>query len=150
MVAFYGTRKTGRTKTIGVRVCGLVACETEKSSTCTTTLDKNRMVNFTEISIREVVSKNVDAFDFPSSLTSSITPVDYESYQFYKKQIGDKFEVRMFTKRRLTNVASFGIYGRVYSNDDKKSGPINGGLGIKSSCFVLMTAGIVALGLNYV
>lgn len=137
MVAFYGVRQYGSTVSAGIRVCGLVACETDDTKTCGKRIKSADQTTFLKISIIGTFPNLPDTFDQPTTLKTNLNALDLQ-YQFYKNIIGDKIVVNMSSNNEQSSLLSFGIYGRVYNNDGKTPGKYNSSYQITANIFLLV------------
>lgn len=125
LIAFNGSILHGNV-TIGTRACALVACLSNDVSTCgqrNPTFTAN--TTFTSISITGNFSNTTFTFDQPISLQTSLQPLYSSNYSFCVQTAQDRNTVRVSldTKHDLNGLLTFGIFGRVYENDNQPIGP---------------------------
>lgn len=122
-VAFNGVRKAGKKLTTGVQICSIISCTSTKKSDCTARpKTKNFGLNFTKI----VVSGNFlneNASQFPVTLTDGdmLVPLSPESFIYTVTPSIGNSTIEIALKTPSNNLTTFGIYGRVFSNDGKPS-----------------------------
>lgn len=118
MVSFTGVRTFHR-RTIGIRVCAVVACETDTS--CSIRGSSAPTVTFTNISVT-MQFENVSNNDFrPVTLNYNLLPTT--DYCFNKRiSSGDDIEYHISSTIPQNSLLAYGIFGRIYDNDNKIGG----------------------------
>lgn len=124
MVAYHGTVELSRNDRLGTRACGVVACKNESTVSCGRRYaTPPRGVTFERIEVKGVFDVK-NAHDQPSTLKYNLKPVS--NYTFCKNQVSDeKVEVTVKSVEKQDELLTFGIYGRVFSNDGQPVGVIN-------------------------
>ncbi|KAB0801599.1 hypothetical protein PPYR_03785 [Photinus pyralis] len=124
LVAFSGVTKYGTSKTVGERICGLVACLDESNQSCGgRNLLSPSGVSFESISIKGQFNPDHAHYQ-PSTLKFDLTPAT--DYLYCTEQIArHEIEVSLITTKRHDSLLTFGILGRVYINDNTFPGTIN-------------------------
>lgn len=123
LVAFNGVRKYGKLATGGVQICGLVLCTGTKITSCSLRPSmKNFGFNFTRIVITGNFL-NVNGSQIPTTLTDGdiLAPLSSDSFTYTVVPNGSNNTIEIALKIPQNNLTTFGIYGRVFSNDGKPS-----------------------------
>lgn len=146
LALFYGVRTFGDT-TIGVRSCGLIACLNKDKSTCGMRNHTSRSETiFKQISIRGNFDHGYnDNFDMPITLTYEQLPLT--EYTYCETLTDDKKAVlaEMRSTQPLTNLMSFGIFGRMYVYDGRNPGIITNGVHSTLSNNVLVVCTLIMI-----
>lgn len=101
-----------------------MACLYESSTTCGLRSSFAPTTVFENISITTSF-KDGEVYNQPSTLHYDLKPLS--DYTFCKKFTRDgQAEITMFTTKPQDSLLTFGIFGRVYSNDNKPRGTISG------------------------
>lgn len=120
---FYGVREYGYRRTIGVRICALLACDSASSSSCSYT--SRASTKFSNIAITGNFVDNNDVYDQPITLLTDYKPLDSSSYSYCAQKIPDNstVSITLNTLGSVQGLRAFGVFGRVYSNDNLEAGP---------------------------
>lgn len=106
-----------------MRVCALLACESASSSSCT--YASKAATKFGSIRITGNFVDNNDVYDQQITLLSDYKPLDTSLYSYCAQKIPDNstVSVTLNTLGSVQGLRAFGIFGRVYSNDNLPAGP---------------------------
>lgn len=120
---FYGVREYGYKKTIGTRICALLACESASPSTCG--YASKASTQFSSITITGNFANNNDVFDQPLTLLTDYKPLDSSLFSYCPQNVAENSTVTitLSTRGSVQGLRAFGIFGRVYSNDNLETGP---------------------------
>lgn len=123
LVAFYGVREYGYKKTIGVRTCALLACDSASSSSCS--YSSKTSTRFSSITITGNFVDNSNVYDQAITLLSDYKPLYSSLYSYCAQKIPDNstVSITLNTLGSVQGLRTFGIFGRVYSNDNLPAGP---------------------------
>ncbi|KAF5280270.1 hypothetical protein FQR65_LT03078 [Abscondita terminalis] len=123
LVAYHGTVQLSETDRLGTRNCGIVACKNNQFSSCGRRHDfPPSGVTFKKIVVKGVF-KSENSHDQPSTLRYDLKPLT--NYTFCKIPKGNgNIEITLSTTAKQNLLLTFGIYGRVFSNDGKYIGAI--------------------------
>lgn len=122
-VIFNGVQNFADIIDAGVKFCAIVACSDSHESSCGKRLDHSEKlaprVLFEAISIEMEIDAfdNENTFMMPSSLDFSILPLEREKFVFTKSE--NKFDTSLLSE--VDDLLTFGIYGRNFELDKKRS-----------------------------
>lgn len=113
-MSIYGSNILG-----GIRTCALLACLNESNTeTCGLKLNTSlNSVKFKNIQITTVVDKTDDAYNQPATLRHNLQPITEYDYCITDINNGTKIKIIMATNAPQELLLTFGIYGRMYSED---------------------------------
>lgn len=127
-----------------MRTCALLACESASSSSCT--FASKATTTFSSITISGNFVDNNDVYDQPITLLTDYKTLDPSIYSYCAQKIADNstYTITLNTRGPVQGLRAFGIFGRVYSNDNQEAGP-------RSAANTITAFNIISLViLNYV
>lgn len=138
MLVFQGARRYSNTS-LGLRVCGLVACENSQISSCGQ-ISVDPGVTFESISVWGSFPNNSETSYQPATLLTDMKPLTSEySYCVEGLSGSTSVNVSLTTKSSISGLRTFGIFGRVYSVDYSTPGIKDAGNGLYvSTTFTLL------------
>ncbi|XP_031334120.1 vanin-like protein 2 [Photinus pyralis] len=129
-------------ESIGVRACSLVACLNESSSSCgERSNDPPNGVVFETIFVKGNFKNIRNAQDSPTTLNHNLQPI--HNFVFCRKAINESRVVATIATTNQTNLLTFGIFGRVFDNDNKGTGVFNSGSFHLTTPVIVFTISIV-------
>lgn len=101
----------------------MLACETEGSSSCG--YASKASTQFGSIIITGNFVDNSDVFDQPVTLLTDYKPLQSSLYSYCPQKVAENSTVTITlnTRGSVQGLRAFGIFGRVYSNDNLETGP---------------------------
>ncbi|KAF5280269.1 hypothetical protein FQR65_LT03077 [Abscondita terminalis] len=122
IIIYDGVSAISNKKNIGLRNCGLVACANDTTESCG---ERNTIpptgINFLDISIMATSDKR-NCYYMPITTTYDLIPST--QYVFCQKTRTEEVDIVMYTTQQHESLLTFGIFGRVFENDDKLEGTI--------------------------
>lgn len=116
MVAYSGNRNFSLASVNHIEACGLILCAENSISSCGIMPDlnlKNSDVKILSIKI-SAKSFNVSSIPVPSTLTSSLYPLDVEDFTFnsaiVKENDKEYYSIEMHLTRPVTDLITFAVY----------------------------------------
>lgn len=124
LAAFHGVQEYGK-KTIGTRICSLLACASDNTDSCG--YASQASTRFASIRITSNFADNTDVFDQPVTLLTDYKPLDSSLFSYCPQKVAENGTVTITfnTLGSVQGVRTFGIFGRVYNYDNLPTGVIN-------------------------
>lgn len=118
LAAFNGIRPFFGGRTGGIQVCAVVSCDNASLSSCGQAISTTRRLTaFKSVSIH-MNSSRVNAIHTPTTLLSTVLPLDVDSYELSSRNItAELTHVHLHTTKCVRNLWTFGIYTREYDLD---------------------------------
>lgn len=101
----------------------MLACENANSASCN--FATKASTQFSSITITGNFVDNNDVYDQPVTLLTSYQTLDASQYSYCAQKIPDNSTVTISlnTRGSIQGLRAFGVFGRVYSNDNLEVGP---------------------------
>lgn len=123
MVAFHGAERASATKTLGLSNCALIACLNESIHSCGIRNElSSQVITFESISIKSSYSSQEVSVQ-PATLNIDLKPII--DYEYCETNLSNgRFEANITTTERQSAILTFGIFGRMFDDDDEPEGTI--------------------------
>ncbi|KAF2878621.1 hypothetical protein ILUMI_27543 [Ignelater luminosus] len=141
LLAYYGVSVISTNTTVGLRNCALVACLNDTNASCGGRHKEGpHGIIFESISVKGNFNPNTTHAQ-PATITHKLVPIT--DYTFCEKKVNGTIEIEMKTSSKQNALLTFGIYGRVFTNDGKPVGPINSASSFKKNIYLTIIVSVL-------